>query len=438
MVLKVFEEFVNEINSSNSRLYKEAVLDKYKENEYVKQIVHFIFNPYIVTGISKKKIDRIKSSFISKEDIPETYDIFDLLNYVKLNNTGSDSTLIEVLKCAMSNKDYSELILKIVSKDIKLGIQSTTINKIWGDNFIPCFDVMLAQKYFDNPDKLVPEGIQFILTPKLDGVRCVLINDGFSGAKFFSRQGQLIEQLIELEEEAKQLPMGYVYDGELLLDNKDNLESKDLYRATVKVTSADKEKTNLIFNVFDMIPITDFQNGYCNAPASLRKEQLLKQFTFMKLPHIVDVPILYYGDDKQVITEQLDIITAAGGEGVMINIADAPYECKRSKGLLKVKKMQTCDVKVVGMEEGTGKNKGKLGALKIEFIGPDGFTYQNDVGSGLTDEDREYYWDNPDKILNKIIEIQYFEISANQQGTFGLRFPVFKWIREDKTDISMY
>lgn len=437
MILKRFEEFVNEINASNSRLYKEAILDQYKENEYVKQLVHFIFNPYVVTGISKKKIDRIRLGFISIKDIPATYNIFDLLNYLTLNNTGSDLMLTEVLKCVSANREFSELIFSIVSKDIKLGIQSTTINKIWGDKFIPVFDVMLAQKYFDNPDKLLPESTNFILTPKLDGVRCVLINNGINGPKFFSRQGQPIEQLIELEEEAKHLPFGYVYDGELLLDNKDNLESKDLYRATVKVTSADKEKTNLIFNVFDMIPLKDFQDGCCNAPASLRKEQLLERFTFMKLPHIIDVPILYYGNDKNMITEYLDKITNEGGEGVMINIADAPYECKRSKGLLKVKKMQTCDVKVIDMEEGTGKNKGKLGALKIEFIGPDGFTYQNDVGSGLTDEDREYYWNNPDKILNKIVEIQYFEISANQQGTFGLRFPVFKWVREDKTEISM-
>ena len=122
----------------------------------------------------------------------------------------------------------------------------------------------------------------------------------------------------------------------------------------------------------------------------------------------------------------------------MINIANAPYECKRSKGLLKVKKMQTCDVKVIGMEEGTGQNKGKLGALKVEFIGPDNKIYTCDVGSGLTLDQREDFWEYPNKILNKIIEVQYFEVSSNQNGTYSLRFPVFKWIRDDKTEISMY
>ena len=148
--------------------------------------------------------------------------------------------------------------------------------------------------------------------------------------------------------------------------------------------------------------------------------------------------MLYFGNDKNVINSLLDDITKAGGEGVMINLAESPYECKRSKGLLKVKKMQTADVRVIGIEEGTGKNKGKVGALKIEFIGPDGKTYPNDVGSGLTDEDREYFWNNQDRIIGKIIEIKYFEISNNQNGTYGLRFPIFKWVREDKDEISMY
>lgn len=435
MALQKFQKFIDEINSSNSRLYKESILEKYKDDNEIKEIVKFIFNPYIVTGISKKKIDRIKSSFISADELLHNYSIFNLIEYLKEHNTGSDADLIEVLKCVCVNKDYTSLIFSIVSKDVKLGIQSTTINKIWGEHFIPTFDVMLAQKYFDNPDKLLPDGTKFILTPKLDGVRCVLFN--VANPVFFSRQGQTIDNLTELQVEANFLPKNYIYDGELLLENKDNLESKDLYRATVKVTGSDNEKVNLIFNVFDMIPMMDFIKGYCSETAYQRKENLIKQFTIRKLNHIIDVPILYYGDDKNIISEELDKITAAGGEGVMINIADAPYERKRSKGLLKVKKMQTADVKVIALEPGTGKNYNKLGALKVEFIGPDGKIYTCSVGSGLTDEDRLKFWNRPELIEDKIIEVQYFEISSNQQGNYSLRFPVFKWIREDKTEISM-
>lgn len=432
------DNLIEDLLKTTSRNEKENILSKYKNDNEVKELLNFIYNPYIITGISKKKINKFKYHF---DEIYDKFDdsyknIFNLLNYLKLHNHGRDEDLIEIEKYIV-NSDYDELIYSIVSKDLKLGIQATTLNKIYGKNFIPQFGCMLAQKYFDNPDKLIPDGTEFLITPKLDGVRCLLINNSVTGLQLFSRQGQPLDNFNQLIQEAHNLPTGYVYDGELLLNNK-NLESKDLYRETMKIVSSDAEKENIIFNVFDILPVEDFMNGYSKIKCVDRKNKLKDIFASQYFKYITDVPILYQGTDKSKINLYLDSITKNGGEGIMLNVVDSPYECKRSKGLLKVKKMQTADVKVIGIEEGTGKNIGKVGALKIEFIGPDGKLYLNDVGSGLTDEDRVYFWDNPDKIINKIIEIKYFEISNNQNGTYGLRFPVFKWVRDDKNEISMY
>ena len=329
-----------------------------------------------------------------------------------------------------------ELIYSIVSKDIKTGIQPTTLNKIYGNDFIPKFEVMLAQRYFENPDKLLPDGTEFILTTKLDGVRCICINED-GNPKFFSRQGQIIEGLDDIFFEIRALPDGHVYDGELLLD-KEGLESKDLYRETVKVTSSDGVKKNLIFNIFDILRVDDFKAGKLDMPARERKAILTKLLHKNAFKTLKNVDVLYDGTDKSQIEYWLDKITSEGGEGVMINLADSPYECKRSKGLLKVKKFNSADVRVVGLEEGTGQNQGRLGAINIEFIGPDNKIYPCSVGTGLSQEQRIDFWEHKDKLLGKIIEIKYFEISSNQNGTYGLRFPVFKWIREDKDEISMY
>jgi DNA ligase-1 len=100
--------------------------------------------------------------------------------------------------------------------------------------------------------------------------------------------------------------------------------------------------------------------------------------------------------------------------------------------------MQAMDLKCVGVEEGTGANAGKLGAIVVEFPAPDGNTYNVSVGSGFLLEEREKYWAQPDLIIDKIVEVQYFEVSQNQQGGYSLRFPVFKWIREDKDEVSVY
>ena len=121
----------------------------------------------------------------------------------------------------------------------------------------------------------------------------------------------------------------------------------------------------------------------------------------------------------------------------MINLDNGMYEFKRTTNLLKVKVMQDADLKIVDVYEGTGKNKGKLGGIIIEFIYKDN-TYRCECGSGFSDDERIKYWNSPEKILNKIATIQYFEISKNDDGGYGLRFPVWTHrIREDKTEISM-
>ena len=115
----------------------------------------------------------------------------------------------------------------------------------------------------------------------------------------------------------------------------------------------------------------------------------------------------------------------------MLNKSKAAYECKRSKNILKLKVMETVDCKVIGFEEGEGRNKGKLGAMLIDYKG-----HVVGVGSGFSDKDREEIFNNQDKYLNRIAEIQYFEESTNKDGGISLRFPVFKTFRFDKDEPS--
>lgn len=435
IILNHFQGLVSKLQETNSRIEKEQILRDY-DTEENRRILWFIFNPYIVTGVSDKKAAKYKSRSVETVNYCKCETLEELLTYFTEHNTGRDEDLILLKNFTDHFPEFKNLIYSIITKSIRIGVTSVTLNKIYGEGFIPQFDVMLAQKYFDNPEKLVPEGTEMILTTKLDGVRCILINEA-SGAKLYSRQGQLFEGMVEIEEEAKSLPCGWVFDGELLLDI-DNLESKDLYRETMKVISADGEKTNVIFNMFDMLPEDDFQKGFCDQQCRARKQMVNYYLSQYNLPHIREVKQLYVGKDKSQITYWLDKITSEGGEGVMINIADAPYECKRTKNLLKVKKFQTCDVLVTNLIEGQGNFKGMLGAVSIQFIGPDSVQYSCEVGSGFSLEERKDFWEHPENILNKIVEIGYFEISSNQNGTYSLRFPIFKHLRPEKTEISMY
>ena len=434
-----FSELVTKLESTNGRIEKENYLKEYVTNETVRNLLFFVFNSYIVTGISKKKASKYMNTLEDLSSVETLESVVDFTDYFTIHKSGRDEDLKVLEKFARQNEEYRDLIYRIVMKDIKVGVQPATLNKIFGKNFIPVFDVMLGDRYFDNPDKYVPEGKDFILTQKLDGVRCVCIKENDGTVTFLSRQGQPINDLVDIEKEVKEgLPAGFVYDGELLLRNDAHLKSKDLYRQTVKVTSSDNVKKNLIFNCFDILPVDEFRRGFCAHNSYTRKIMLQNYINRKNFEWIKEVKMLYIGSDKDKITTLLDDIVENGGEGVMINLFDAPYECKRSRGLLKVKKMQTCDIKCIDIAEGTGHNKGKLGAAVCEFVGPDEKTYIVSVGSGFTLQDREEFWANPATIVGKIIEVQYFEVSQNEQGGYSLRFPVFKHIREDKTEISMY
>lgn len=445
-LIRRFLNLINKLKETSGRIDKENILKEYQDDDDIKALFQFIFNPYIVTGISNKKLSKYKDNYNewSKDfEVPREYwylDLLDFINHFKSHNTGTDFDVKLLVNYSQQyTEEEKELFYNIITKDVKVGVQPTTLNKIYGKDFIPQFSVQLAQKYFDDPERLLPQNTNYILTTKLDGVRAVIIKTDES-VEIFSRQGQTFENLVEIERDAKQLPSGYVYDGELLLDNKNNLDSKDLYRATMKIVSSDDVKRDIIFNCFDCLPIEDFKNGIYKTPCIERKTALHNLLSMSNLYFIKEVEMLYSGNDQSQITYWLDKITSEGGEGVMINIADAPYECKRTKGLLKVKKFQSADVKVIDIEEGTGVNKNSLGAVKVEFIGPNNKIYTCKVGSGFKQDERIYFWNHKDEILGKIIEIDYFEITNNQQNDdYSLRFPTWKGIiRFDKTEISMY
>jgi DNA ligase-1 len=95
---------------------------------------------------------------------------------------------------------------------------------------------------------------------------------------------------------------------------------------------------------------------------------------------------------------------------------------------LKLKPYIEVSLTVVGTEEGTGKNLGRLGALIVEGV-DDGKLINTNVGSGLTDADRIAYWAGRDSLIGNIVELRADAVTQNQDGSYSLRFPRFKGFR---------
>ena len=142
-IIETFDNFVKKMQNTPSRVEKERLLHQYKENDAIKNILNFIYNPYILSGLSKKKIDKKINKIVNFD--PFYHDsLEDVLDYLKVNNTGKDDDILKVQYFIKNNEKFTSLLKNIFTKDLKIGITSTTLNKVFGDNFIPTFDVMLV------------------------------------------------------------------------------------------------------------------------------------------------------------------------------------------------------------------------------------------------------------------------------------------------------
>jgi DNA ligase-1 len=222
---------------------------------------------------------------------------------------------------------------------------------------------------------------------------------------------------------------GFVMDGEVIGNT-----FQELMRQARRKENAQAEDS--VFNVFDIIPLDDFRKGYWNAQLEKRIEILQGMRPVIDtMPNVELLPHIMVDLDTAAGKDQLDRYAKdqvnAGFEGIMIKNCDAPYECKRNTNWMKWKPVITVDLTVVGLEEGTGRNQGRLGALVCEGE-DDGKFIQVNVGSGYSDEDRDNYWKDSNLIVGRTAEILCDVITQNQDGSYSLRFPRFVRFRDDK------
>lgn len=418
--MKQIKEIINLLRETSGTNDKIGILKMNSENELLKKVLEYTYNPYKKYGVSEKIMNNIASNRTSSKTI------FELLDTLSSNNI-NDSLRNEIGAFKNSNLEHWDLYEKMILKDLRCNISSKTINKVWKD-LIPTSETgvdvkcMLASKFdFEK----TPSGNMFI-TEKLDGMRIWAMIDDIGNIELYTRQGKLVEGCIQVENAISELGLNNVIlDGELLATG---CSYENVYKETIKrARNKNEVKTGLAFHVFDIITMEEYQNKMGTRRYSERRKivDTLQENEFVKI-----VPLLYKGNNMDEVLKLLDEYRAAGAEGLMCNI-DKVYEFKRSKGCLKLKVMQTMDLKIIDFIEGTGKYVNMLGALVVYFKGN-----SVGIGTGFNDMDRQYIWDNRDKLLGRVVELRYFEITKDKNGIESLRFPSFVCIREEGKEVS--
>ena len=396
----------------------------------------FILDPQITTGISKAKINR---RVTIRDDMPHTFQ--DICLYLSEHNTGTDEDISMAVSYIYWNASHKDFLIRVFTKNLPLGVEAATVNKIFGKTVIPVWEVQ--QGYPIDKVKLKP-GIWFSLSRKMNGNRGT-----FYRGKFISRQGQEFTGLDHIKNDIiqelgdKSLINKFVYDGELVYRNDEGLSDGEAFRIGTGILNSDTDKSKIKFVIFDIIPTNEFENGksdvpdeygYCAAPYVIRRgwlEELAEIIEEDELKNIEAVPLVYEGNDQSVIPRWLDYAVEHGWEGLVLN-TDVPYKRSRHTGCLKIKRFYTVDLRITAVEEGQNRLAGTMGALVVDYKGN-----ELRVGSGFDDAIRAAVWANPDDYIGRIIEVKYKETTTDKKtGIESLQFPVFVRFRDDKSEVS--
>ena len=434
--IKVAADWIRDLESSDSRLHKESVIEKAlmaaKLGSSNAQCFLFncyqAYNPYYVFGV--KKVPETDGLEGKPNPWPKFWAMLEGLRFRTL--TGHNAkTAIEFMSEQFDSVEWNNLCRRVIIKDLRCGISEKTLNKVLGNTEwkIPVFTCQLATDSEKHTAKM--KGIKR-LEQKLDGVRVLAVMTKTT-VNLYSRNGkpfdnfpQIVDALEDIKNKFAKLfqacPHGFVLDGEIIGESFQAL-MKQAQRKT------DVQTAGMTYSVFDVVPLVDFERGFWNAQQHKRLvilEEYREVFESTGCVHLMDgIEVdLATAEGHDILKRYSTDAVAAGFEGIMIKSLDAPYECRRSTFWMKLKPTITVDLNIVGFEEGTGRNAGRLGAIICE--GDDnGRRINVNVGSGLSDANRDEYWSARDQLLGNVIEVEADAVTQNQDGTYSLRFPRF-------------
>ena len=440
--------WIRKLNESDSRLHKEDVIKQALEASVLgsTNAINFLsfvkacYNPYVTFGV--RQVPDTAGITDAENPWGEFNELMLQLSQRRLTGHAARDAIQSTAE-RFDSEEWNTFLAPVLRRDLRAGISDKTINKICKKTAyeIPIFGCQLATNSEGRPEM---KGVKR-LEPKLDGVRVLLMvipsDTGEVTTICFSRNGKQFDNFGHIEDQVRNnwikiarghqnaLINGFVLDGEVIGNTFQELMRQARRKSDVQADDS-------VFNIFDIIPLSDFREGHWNA-------QLHKRINILEhIRHVVDtmpnvelLPHIMVDLDTAAGKDQLERYAKdnvnAGFEGIMIKELEAPYICKRSTDWMKWKPTLTVDLEVVGVEEGTGRNLGRLGALVCHGV-DDGKEITVNVGSGFSDVDRDDYWTNRNLVIGRTCEVLCDVITQNQDGTYSLRFPRFVRFRDDK------
>lgn len=397
------------------------------KSELLKDILLHTYDTHKMYKIDEGKYNKFPVNIQGKHELTQTrwiefIRLLDLLSNIK----SAKDAHINIIKEFIESTENSDFLKCVLFKDLRLNMNIKKFQKVWSD-FLVEPQVQLAQTIDNRPEFKNP-----YYSRKFDGKR-MYIKD----YKPYSRTNKIcsIAPVSHILKQVNGLEIAEkcVLDGECLYFEK----GKENFQKGISLCQRDSrlhDCENICYVIFDIIPKELFLSKQPAEKFSEEYQIMLQELVvdnketpcYSLLPTKFDN--IYVARQDKCKDKLAELCMQNGWEGLMMRDGDSPYEYKRTNKLLKIKEMQDLEVKLIDMEEGTGKHNGKLGAFIADYKG-----YRLKIGSGFTDHQREVYWNEREKYIGNTVKVQYFEKTTNQNGEESLRFPVFICFRNTET-----
>lgn len=424
---------ITALEDHNSRLDKEAIILAQAEqnNQELFEGFRLALDPMITFGVKK----------VPEHGGPDGQGL-PWIAFRKLADqlanrelTGNDAKkAIELCLGAATKSQWNHWYRRILIKDLRCGVSEKTVNKVvekkWPQYQVPVFSCQLAHDSANHETKVAGKKL---IEVKLDGVRVITIVRTDGRVDQFSRNGKELVNFETIKNQisavVKKDPPKYdlVLDGEVMSSSFQDL-MKQVHR------KSDVAADDAVLHLFDMCPLDKFLEGRWDKNQTTRSAYV-KAWVEKHQADLPNISCLTHEavdldteEGKQRFRAINQMAIDGGYEGIMIKEPTAPYECKRTVSWLKLKPFIEVSLSVVAVEEGTGRNVGKLGALVCEGE-DDGKRIRVNVGSGFSDSARDDYWVSRDTVVGKVVEVRADAITQNQDGSYSLRFPRFLHFR---------
>ena len=416
-------QIIKDLETHNLRTNKEQIINANRDNAEFLEGCRLALDPMITFGL--KQIPEKTTEDGSGLD----WDSFTLAltGFVTRNVTGNTARdMVATMMNSATQEQWNYWYRRILIKDLRCGVSDKTVNKVV-KGAIPVFECQLSHDSANHESKVC--GTKMIEV-KLDGVRVLTVVYPDGRVDQFSRNGKELLNFGHIKDQfsavASNLTEPTVFDGEVMSSSFQDL-MKQVHRKE-NVTAGDA-----VLHLFDIIPLDKFQEGKF-AVKQRDRTAWLKQWYDENVDLLPNVTVLDHAvvdldtDEGQKLFSMYNKSAVENGyEGIMIKELDAAYECKRSTAWLKLKPFIEVSLEVINVEEGTGRNIGRLGAFVCTGV-DDGKHIKVNVGSGFSDSNRDSFWASHvenDNIVGQIVEVRADAVTQNQDGSYSLRFPRF-------------